>query len=58
MEDPTEDLKAHALRLQQALNTAVQGELVARRELDEYRKAEIAELRETLRGVKTEPVST
>lgn len=48
MEHDIETLTAHAMQLQQALNTAVQSELVARRELDEYRKAEIAELRKAL----------
>jgi hypothetical protein len=48
MEPTREDLKAHAMQLQQALNTGVQSELIARRDLDEYRKAEIAELRNML----------
>lgn len=45
MEHETEELKAHAVRLQKALNVSVQSELLARRELDLYRQAEIAELR-------------
>lgn len=48
MEHDIEALKAHAMQLQQALNTGVQSELIARRDLDEYRKAEIAELRNML----------
>jgi hypothetical protein len=49
--DPKElvaDLEQHAVALQQALNNAIGQEVLARRDLDEYRKAEIAELRRRL----------